>query len=110
MANADDFRRICLSFAGVGEHRHFDRRAFRARVTFATLAADGASANLFFAPEEQEFKCLLAPDAFAPLDNAWGRKGWTLATLAALSEPELRAALEIAHANGRAKPRPHGAK
>jgi hypothetical protein len=35
-------------------------------VAFATRAADGKSANLMFAPKEQEFKCLLAS---AP--NSW---------------------------------------
>ena len=84
MANADDFRRIALSFEGAGEYPHFDRRAFKARVTFATLAPDELSANIKFAPDEQALKCAVAPDAFAALDNAWGRRGWTCATLAAL--------------------------
>ena len=84
MANAADFRRIALSFEGAGEYPHFDRRAFKARVTFATLAPDELSANIKFAPDEQALKCAVAPDAFTALDNAWGRRGWTCATLAAL--------------------------
>src|SRR5260370_42599324 len=96
MTDAADFRRIALSFEGVTEYPHFDRRAFKARVTFATLAPDELSANIKFAPDEQALKCAVAPDAFAALDNAWGMRGWTGATLAALSEPELRAALEMA--------------
>jgi hypothetical protein len=103
VTNAADFARLALALPGVAEYPHFDRRAFKARVTFATLAPDGASANLKFSPDEQEFKCLLAADAFAPLANAWGRQGWTTATLAALSEDELRAALEMAYAHARAK-------
>ena len=96
MATADDLRRIALSMPGAQEYPHFDRRAFKARVTFATLAADGESANLKLSPEEQEFKCLLAPDAFTAVANAWGRQGWTRANLGALSEAELHAALEMA--------------
>ncbi|HEY5205842.1 MAG TPA: MmcQ/YjbR family DNA-binding protein [Roseiarcus sp.] len=105
MANAADFRRIALSFESASEHPHFDRRAFKARITFATLAPDELSANVKFAPDEQALKCAVAPDAFAALDNAWGRQGWTRATLAALSEAELRAALEMAwrHAAPKAK-------
>ena len=103
MADAADFVRLALALPGVVEYPHFDRRAFRARVTFATLAPDGASANLKFSSEEQEFKCLLAPGAFAPIANAWGRQGWTVATLATLSEDELRAALEMALAHARKK-------
>jgi hypothetical protein len=105
MADAADFRRIALSFAGVTEYQHFDRRAFKARVTFATLAPDELTANFKFAPDEQALKCAVAADAFAPIDNAWGRQGWTRATLALLSEPELRAALEMAWRRGAAKPK-----
>ncbi len=90
--DAAAFRRIALSLAGVAEYPHFDRRALKARVTFATLTPDELSANIKFAQDEQALKCAVAPDAFAALDNAWGRQGWTRATLAALSEPELRAA------------------
>jgi len=105
MADAADFVRLALALPDTAEYPHFDRRAFKARVTFATLAPDGASANLKLSPEEQEFKCLLAPDAFAPIANAWGRRGWTVATLAALSEDELRAALEMAFAHAKGKKR-----
>jgi hypothetical protein len=107
MANADDFRRIALSFEGAGEYPHFDRRAFKARVTFATLATDELSANIKFAPDEQALKCAVAPDSFAALDNAWGAHGWTRATLATLGEAELKAALEMAwrHAAPKAKAR-----
>ncbi len=103
MANAADFRRIALALPGAAEYPHFDRRAFKARVTFATLAADGLTANIKFAPDEQALKCAVAPDAFAALENAWGRQGWTRATLSALSEPELQAALEMAWRRGAAK-------
>jgi hypothetical protein len=110
MANAADFRRFALSFDGAGEYPHFDRRAFKARITFATLAPDELTANLKFAPDEQALKCTVAGDAFAPLDNAWGRQGWTRATLAALSEAELKAALDTAwrHAAPKAKPKRRG--
>jgi hypothetical protein len=46
---------------------------------------------------------MLAPEAFVPLPNAWGKRGWTRADLAKLSAAELRNALEIAWAN--AQPR-----
>ena len=105
MVDAADFRRIVLSFDGAVEYPHFDRRAFKARVTFATLAPDELTANIKFAPDEQALKCAVAPDAFVALDNAWGRRGWTRATLAALSEVELRAALEMAWRHGAAKPK-----
>ena len=89
MTNAADFRRIALALPGVAEYPHFDRHAFKARVTFATLAPDELTANLKFAPDEQALKCAVSAGRFVALENAWGGRGWTRATLAALSEPEL---------------------
>lgn len=104
MADAEMLRRLALALPGATEVVHFDRAAFRARVIFAVLAPDGTTATLKFTPEEQEFRRTLAPDAFAPTPDAWGRQGWTRATLAALSEPELAAALEVAWKTAQAKP------
>jgi len=105
MANSADLRRLALSLDGTTEAPHFDRAAFKVARIYVSLAPDGLTANFAFAPDEQELKCLTAPDAFAPIDNAWGRKGWTRAVLAALSEPELRAALETAWRHALPKPK-----
>ena len=96
MANGKDLRRIALSLEGTTEAPHFDRAAFKVARIYATLAADGRTANLKLSPEEQEFKCMLAPEAFTPVPGAWGKQGWTTATLSALSAPELRDTLETA--------------
>jgi len=96
MASGKDLRRIALSLEGTTEAPHFDRAAFKVARIFATLAADGRTANLKFSPDEQEFKCMLAPNAFAPVPGGWGKQGWTTAILSALSVAELRDALEIA--------------
>jgi hypothetical protein len=53
---------------------HFDRVAFKVVRIYATLAADGRTANLKFKPDEQEFRCMMAPEAFAPVPNAWASK------------------------------------
>ena len=103
MATAADMRRGALALEGTSEHPHFDRAAFKAVRTYVTLAADGKTANFKFTPEEQEFKCMLAPQAFAPIPNGWGRQGWTTATLAKLSKAELQEALKIAWTHGAAK-------
>ena len=105
MANAEDLRRLALALPGVREYSHFDRRAFRARVTFVTLAADGLTANFKFAPDEQALKTTVAPEAFSALSNAWGAKGWTVGRLEALSEAELEAALRMAYSHGSGKRR-----
>ena len=96
MATGDDLRRIALSLEGTVEAPHFDRSAFKVARTYVTLAADGGSANFRFTSDEQEFKCMMAPEAFAPVPNAWGRQGWTTADLARLTEAELASALQAA--------------
>jgi hypothetical protein len=105
MADADAFTRLALALPGATQHPHFDRTAFKARVTFATLAPDRLSANFKFSPDEQALKCEVAPDAFSALPNAWGAKGWTVGVLAALSEAELDAALKLAYAHAGPKGR-----
>ncbi len=100
MATGKDLRSIALSLEGTTEAPHFDRAAFKVKRIYATLAADGRTANLKLTPDEQEFKCILAPEAFAPIPNAWGKQGWTTATLSKLGVAELKNALEMAHAHG----------
>jgi hypothetical protein len=103
MATGKDLRRMALALEGTTEAPHFERAAFKAARIYVTLAADGRSANFMFTPDEQEFKCMLAPEAFAPVPNAWGKQGWTTAILSKLSAAELKAALEMAWAHGVAK-------
>jgi hypothetical protein len=99
MTSSSEFRKIAMSLDGVTEAPHFDRQAFKVKRLFATLAGDGTSVNLKFTPDEQEFKVMMAPEAFVPLDNAWGRQGWTMVRLEQIGAEELRAALLLAHAH-----------
>jgi len=99
MATADDLRRLALSLEGTVERPHFDRAAFRVDRNYVTVAADGRTANLKLTPDEQEFKTMMAPEVFEAIDNGWGRQGWTTINLAAATEDELKAALEMAYAH-----------
>ena len=99
MATAEDLRALALALADTLAYPHFDRTAFKVKRTYVTLAPDGLTANFKFTPGEQEFKCLLAPDCFAPVPGGWGRQGWTCATLAPMRAPELAAALAMAYAH-----------
>jgi hypothetical protein len=96
MASAAQVRRIALSLEGTTEVPHFDRTAFKVARIYATLAADGRSLNLGLRPDEQEFKCMAAPDVFTPVQGGWGRQGWTIISLAKIGIPELKQSLEMA--------------
>jgi hypothetical protein len=106
MATARDLRRMALALEGTTEAPHFDRAAFRLHRIYVTLAADGKTANFKFTPDEQEFKCMLAPKAFTAIPNAWGRQGWTTATLSKLTAADLKGALQMAYAHAVATKRP----
>jgi hypothetical protein len=93
MSTSADLRRLALSLEGTTEAPHFDRTAFKVRRIYVTLAPDGKTANFMFTPEQQEFKCMMAPEAFAPVPNAWGQRGATTAILSRLSLAELEDAL-----------------
>jgi hypothetical protein len=103
MATGEDLRRAALAIEGTTEAPHFDRAAFKVDRIYVTLAADGRTANFKFTPDEQEFKCMLAPEAFAPVPNAWGRQGWTTANLSKLGPADLHDALRTAWANAHKK-------
>jgi hypothetical protein len=96
LADSDKLRRMALALEGTVAAPHFDRLAFKVVRIYATLAADGMTANLKFTPDEQALKCTLMPGGFVPLPNAWGARGWTQAELAKLSDADLAAALEMA--------------
>jgi hypothetical protein len=110
MATGNDLRRLALSLEGTTEAPHFDRAAFKVARIYVTLAGDGKTANFKFTADEQEFKCMLAPEAFAPVPGGWGRMGWTTATLAKLKVAELKAALETAYQHALPKQPKHRLK
>ena len=99
MANSEEFTALAMALPGAASAPHFDRTAFKVKRTFATLAADGKSANLKFTPEEQEFKCMVAPELFRAIDNGWGRQGWTTLDIVAAGKADIAAALKMAHAH-----------
>lgn len=99
MATGKDLQRMALALEGTTAAPHFDRTAFKVKRTYVTLAADKRSANFKFTPDEQAFKCMLAPEAFAPVPNKWGEQGWTTGTLAKMSADDLKSALEMAWAH-----------
>jgi hypothetical protein len=105
MATGNDLRRAALALDGTIERPHFDRAAFKVARTYVTLAADGRTANFRFSPDEQEFKCLLAPNVFSPILNAWGRQGWTTGKLSEMSRDELGDALRLCWAHALPKKR-----
>jgi hypothetical protein len=96
--NADDFRRIALSFEGAEESWHMGAPDFRVQgKIFATLASQRPGyGNLKLTPEQQADFVRELPDVFLPIPGGWGRMGMTHIRLAEASEEVLAGALRTA--------------
>lgn len=105
MVTAAQFRQIALSLEGTTEAPHFDRTAFKVARIYATLAADGLSANFRFTPEDQAVLTSFHPDNFTPVPGGWGKQGWTTAVLGRLTVTRATSALETAWREAQPKPR-----
>jgi hypothetical protein len=96
-------RELALALPEASEKSHFDRAAFRTpKRIFATLGG-AHDLNLMFDQDLQAHYCAMAPDAFAPLDNAWGRQGATRCDLRHVDAATLKSALAAAHAHANRK-------
>ncbi len=96
--NADDFRRIALSFEGAEECSHMGQPDFRVggRI-FATLASAGQGyGNLMLTLEQQTAFLEELPEVFVPIAGGWGRMGMTHIRLAVAKEDVLAGALRTA--------------
>lgn len=77
-----------------------DHPDFRVRgKIFATLGPEEEWGALKLTPEQQEFLMRAEPKAFKPAAGAWGKRGYTIVTLAEASEPDVRHALTSAWRN-----------
>jgi len=86
MATDADVRRIARALPKVTEAPHFDRVAFKARITFATLG--GGTANLKLVPEQAAMLIEAEPDTFLPL-GGWTRQGYVGVALDRIDENRL---------------------
>jgi hypothetical protein len=99
--NADQFRKIALSFEGAVESSHMNHPDFRVSgKIFATLGhPDDDRAMVKLTPDQQRSFVASDPKVFQPCNGAWGRSGCTNVLLAAAKVKTVRASLEVAFEN-----------
>ncbi|MCJ2083118.1 MmcQ/YjbR family DNA-binding protein [Methylobacterium sp. J-090] len=90
----DDVRALALLLPEVVEAAHQGHPDFRlcGRI-FATLWVEEERVVLKLTPADQARVVADAPDLFAPVPGAWGRRGWTNLDLWDVDETVLREAL-----------------
>ena len=95
------FRRLALSLPEATEGSHMGHPDFRVRnKIFASLGVpDNGWGSLKLTPEQQAVLLAAEPAVFKPAAGAWGRRGSTLVSLAAVDAATLGSALGMAWRN-----------
>ena len=94
MVDTETFKAMALSFPGTTEAPHFDRTAFRTKLRiFATLHKTLQQANLKLTIIDQSVFSAIDPAIIYPVNNKWGKQGWTCVELKKVRKTILKEAL-----------------
>jgi predicted DNA-binding protein (MmcQ/YjbR family) len=97
MVDVETFRQFALSFADTTEQPHFDATSFRVNgKIFASLEIEKQKACLKFSLDDQEQFCSF-DKAIYPVDNHWGKSGWTYINIDKIREDLIVDALSSAY-------------
>ena len=94
----NEFRAMALNLGGVTESSHMNHPDFRAHgKIFATLGYPDATRGMVkLPPPDQKRFVEMHPQAFTPVNGAWGLQGCTSVLLAAAKPEVLIQALDLA--------------
>jgi len=96
MVSIETFKQLSFSFKDVTERPHFGKTSFRVGgKIFATLDIENLKACLKFSPDDQQQYCLINKAIF-PVENNWGRNGWTFIQIDKITEELMVEALTSA--------------
>ncbi|MBK9736325.1 MAG: MmcQ/YjbR family DNA-binding protein [Saprospiraceae bacterium] len=79
MVSIDTFRTLALSFPETTEEPHFEKTSFRVKKKiFATYDDIKKRACIKLSEIDQDVFSCAARTIIFPVDNKWGKQGWTL--------------------------------
>jgi predicted DNA-binding protein (MmcQ/YjbR family) len=82
MITIQAFRKLALSFPEATEEPHFENTSFRVKKKiFATYNAKTRRATIKLSEIDQDVFSLSNKKAIYPVDNKWGKQGWTVIEL-----------------------------
>ena len=102
MVSINSFRRLALSFPEATEEPHFEKTSFRVRKKiFATYDAEKKRACIKLSEIDQNVYSSVDSSVIFPVDNKWGKQGWTIVELTKVpkdlfSEALIKAYCEVA--------------
>lgn len=90
----------CLSFDEVIELPHVEKTSFRVnKKIFATLNLQKKQATFKLSEIDQSVFCDFDPNRIWPAIGAWGKQGWTIFDLTALTDDMIFDALTLSYCN-----------
>lgn len=87
MVTLDTFRKLALSFPEATEEPHFEKTSFRVKKkVFATYDAEKRRACLKLSEINQDVFSVVDRTIIFPVDNKWGKQGWTFIEMSKVTE------------------------
>lgn len=98
MVNIDAFRKLALSLPHAEELPHFEKASFRVnKKIFATLSSSTEIATLKLNVIDQSVYCSIDITIIYPVNNKWGKQGWTIIELKKIPKKLLKELLGKAY-------------
>lgn len=100
MVSITAFRELALSFPETSEEPHFEKTCFRVKKKiFATYDGAHKIACIKLSEIDQDVFSSASPSFIFPVDNKWGKQGWTNILLDKVNEDLFLDALTTAYCN-----------
>jgi predicted DNA-binding protein (MmcQ/YjbR family) len=106
MVDVKTFKQLALALPGAEEQPHFEKTSFRVKKKiFATHAADSHIICVKLSEIDQSVFCAFDKTIIYPVDNKWGKQGWTLVDLKKIRKEMLVDVLTTAYNEASTKKR-----
>lgn len=98
MISLSSFQKMALALPETTEEPHFEKISFRVKnKIFATYDAKHNMASIKLSPVEQNIFTAADNSGMYPVDNKWGKQGWTLVELNKVNKAVFKDALTLAY-------------
>lgn len=98
MVTIEEYRNIALAFPEAREEPHFEKTSFRVKKKiFATYDEENNRACVKLSEVDQDVFSSLGKTAIYPVDNKWGKQGWTFIEMAKVHKELFNDALATAY-------------
>jgi predicted DNA-binding protein (MmcQ/YjbR family) len=98
MVSITTFRKLALSFPEATEEAHFEKTSFRVKKKiFATYDDLNKRACIKLSEIDQDIFSLADKTIISPVDNNWGKQGWTFIEMEKVRKELFIAALTAAY-------------